>query len=83
MMIGIPRERQDGENRVAIIPSGVSTLLEAGYEVVVESGAGSAAHSPMTTIATPGPSSPTMPTLCIVRPQSSSRFGRPHQRKRD
>ncbi|WP_289009283.1 Re/Si-specific NAD(P)(+) transhydrogenase subunit alpha [uncultured Marinobacter sp.] len=44
MMIGIPRERQDGENRVAIIPSGVSTLLEAGYEVVVESGAGSAAH---------------------------------------
>ena len=34
MMIGIPRERQDGENRVAIIPSGVSTLLEAGYEVV-------------------------------------------------
>ncbi|WP_336367541.1 Re/Si-specific NAD(P)(+) transhydrogenase subunit alpha [Marinobacter sp. C2H3] len=44
MMIGIPRERTTGENRVAIIPSGVTELLEAGYEVVVESGAGLAAH---------------------------------------
>ncbi|MET4025706.1 NAD(P) transhydrogenase subunit alpha [Marinobacter sp. MBR-99] len=44
MMIGIPRERTPNENRVAIIPTGVSTLLEAGYEVIVESGAGLAAH---------------------------------------
>ncbi|MGP9831829.1 Re/Si-specific NAD(P)(+) transhydrogenase subunit alpha [Marinobacter sp. NSM] len=44
MMIGIPRERVPNENRVAIIPTGVSTLLEAGYEVIVESGAGLAAH---------------------------------------
>ncbi|MFC4260943.1 Re/Si-specific NAD(P)(+) transhydrogenase subunit alpha [Marinobacter lacisalsi] len=44
MMIGIPRERKSGENRVAIIPSGITPLLEAGYEVVVESGAGLPAH---------------------------------------
>lgn len=44
MMIGIPRERKSGENRVAIIPSGVSPLVEAGYEVIVESGAGKPAH---------------------------------------
>ncbi|MFE8071153.1 Re/Si-specific NAD(P)(+) transhydrogenase subunit alpha [Marinobacteraceae bacterium S3BR75-40.1] len=44
MLIGIPREVKTGENRVAIIPSGVPELLEAGYEVIVESGAGSAAH---------------------------------------
>ncbi|QSP95807.1 Re/Si-specific NAD(P)(+) transhydrogenase subunit alpha [Marinobacter salinisoli] len=44
MLIGIPRERLTGENRVAIIPSGVPELLEAGYEVIVESNAGAQAH---------------------------------------
>ncbi|TNE72344.1 MAG: Re/Si-specific NAD(P)(+) transhydrogenase subunit alpha [Gammaproteobacteria bacterium] len=44
MMIGIPREKAPGENRVAIIPSGVTQLIESGFEVVVESGAGLAAH---------------------------------------
>ncbi|WP_297798325.1 Re/Si-specific NAD(P)(+) transhydrogenase subunit alpha [uncultured Marinobacter sp.] len=44
MMIGIPREKLAGENRVAIIPSGVTQLIESGYEVVVESDAGLAAH---------------------------------------
>ncbi|HEY9118636.1 MAG TPA: Re/Si-specific NAD(P)(+) transhydrogenase subunit alpha [Marinobacter sp.] len=44
MMIGIPREKLAGENRVAIIPSGVTQLIESGYEVVVESHAGLAAH---------------------------------------
>ncbi|MHA7927389.1 MAG: Re/Si-specific NAD(P)(+) transhydrogenase subunit alpha [Marinobacter sp.] len=44
MLIGIPKETQTGENRVAIIPAGVPELLEAGYEVIVEQGAGLAAH---------------------------------------
>lgn len=44
LMIGIPREKLAGENRVAIIPPGITQLLESGYEVVVESGAGLAAH---------------------------------------
>ncbi|PAV27121.1 NAD(P)(+) transhydrogenase (Re/Si-specific) subunit alpha [Tamilnaduibacter salinus] len=44
MLIGIPRETTPGENRVAIIPSGIPELLEAGFEVIIESGAGTAAH---------------------------------------
>lgn len=44
MLIGIPKERYPGEARVAIIPSGLPALIEAGYEVVVEAGAGDGAH---------------------------------------
>ena len=44
MLIGIPKETLKGEHRVAIIPSGVPELLEAGYEVIVEQHAGLAAH---------------------------------------
>lgn len=44
MLIGIPKERSVGENRVAIIPTGVPELLESGYEVIVEKGAGEGAH---------------------------------------
>lgn len=44
MLIGIPKESQAQENRVAIIPAGVPELLEAGYEVIVEQGAGDGAH---------------------------------------
>ncbi len=40
MRVGVPRERKDGEYRVGITPAGVMQLVEAGCEVVVESGAG-------------------------------------------
>lgn len=40
MRIGIPKELKINENRVAITPSGVTTLTRAGHEVFVESGAG-------------------------------------------
>jgi NAD(P) transhydrogenase subunit alpha len=40
MRIGIPRERQPGETRVAATPNTVEQLIKLGYEVVVESGAG-------------------------------------------
>ena len=43
MIIGIPRESQPGETRVAATPQTVGQLLKLGYEVVVESGAGAAA----------------------------------------
>ncbi len=43
MRIGIPSETAESERRVAVTPSGVRTLVEAGHEVVVESGAGAAA----------------------------------------
>ncbi|NUK30643.1 alanine dehydrogenase [Parageobacillus sp. VR-IP] len=40
MKIGIPKEIKNNENRVAITPAGVMTLVKAGHEVYVEKGAG-------------------------------------------
>ena len=37
------RESAPGENRVALVPAGVETLVQHGFDVVVEHGAGSAA----------------------------------------
>jgi H+-translocating NAD(P) transhydrogenase subunit alpha len=39
----VPRETAQGERRVALVPEMVAKLVEAGHEVVVERGAGSAA----------------------------------------
>ncbi|MCG8671195.1 MAG: Re/Si-specific NAD(P)(+) transhydrogenase subunit alpha [Pseudomonadales bacterium] len=44
MLVGIPKEIYPGENRVAVIPAGIPTLVDAGFDVVVQSGAGDAAH---------------------------------------
>src|SRR5665811_259441 len=46
MEIGIPKESQAGEKRVAATPKTVSQLRGLGYEVVVQSGAGEAASYP-------------------------------------
>lgn len=40
MKIGIPKEILNNENRVALTPNGVHTLISAGHEVFVQSGAG-------------------------------------------
>jgi NAD(P) transhydrogenase subunit alpha len=40
MRIGIPKEAQAGEARVAATPNTVEQLVKLGYEVVVEAGAG-------------------------------------------
>ncbi|MBM3810628.1 MAG: alanine dehydrogenase [Acidimicrobiia bacterium] len=40
MIIGVPKETKDHETRVGLVPSGVHQLVEAGHEVVVETGAG-------------------------------------------
>jgi NAD(P) transhydrogenase subunit alpha len=40
MRIGIPKEAQAGETRVAATPHTVEQLVKLGYEVVVEAGAG-------------------------------------------
>ncbi len=40
MRIGIPKEAQAGETRVAATPNTVEQLVKLGYEVVVEAGAG-------------------------------------------
>jgi NAD(P) transhydrogenase subunit alpha len=38
--IGVPKERVEGEQRVALVPETVSRLAGEGFEVLVESGAG-------------------------------------------
>ena len=43
MRIGVPRELEPGERRVALVPDAVSRLAAAGFQVVVERGAGAAA----------------------------------------
>ncbi|MGQ9634615.1 MAG: alanine dehydrogenase [Bryobacteraceae bacterium] len=40
MTIGVPKEIKDHETRVAIVPSGVAALREAGHQVLVQAGAG-------------------------------------------
>lgn len=40
MVVGIPREIKNEENRVAIVPGGVETLVARGHRVIVEKGAG-------------------------------------------
>lgn len=40
MIIGVPKEIKNNENRVAMTPAGVVNLLGAGHKVIVESGAG-------------------------------------------
>jgi proton-translocating NAD(P)+ transhydrogenase subunit alpha len=40
MKIGVPKENKPGENRIAITPDAVKSFIKAGFEVVVETGAG-------------------------------------------
>lgn len=44
MLIGVPKEIHPGENRVALIPAGIKLLQKAGFEVIVQAGAGDSAH---------------------------------------
>jgi len=46
MRIGVPRETAPGERRVALVPEVVGKLVPAGFEVVVQRGAGEAASFP-------------------------------------
>ncbi|MFD2618050.1 alanine dehydrogenase [Terrilactibacillus laevilacticus] len=40
MLVGIPKEIKNNENRVAITPAGVANLVHAGHQVFVEKSAG-------------------------------------------
>ncbi len=44
MRVGIPRESQPGETRVSVTPGMLPPLLADGHEILVQSGAGLAAH---------------------------------------
>lgn len=46
MIIGVPKESFPGERRVALVPAVMPTLTRAGFEVIVETGAGVGAGYP-------------------------------------
>ena len=46
MIIGVPKESYPGERRVALVPIVIPILTKAGFEVVVEAGAGAGAGYP-------------------------------------
>ena len=46
MIVGVPRESYPGERRVALVPSVVANLKEAGLDMVVEQNAGLEAGYP-------------------------------------
>ena len=43
MIVGLPREIKEQENRVGLLPSGVYQLVKRGHQVLVERGAGAGA----------------------------------------
>jgi NAD(P) transhydrogenase subunit alpha len=43
MRIAVPRETASGERRVALVPESCRKLIQAGYDIAIESGAGAAA----------------------------------------
>lgn len=46
MRVGVLRETAPGETRVALVPEAVGRLVQSGWDVHVEPGAGAAAHYP-------------------------------------
>jgi alanine dehydrogenase len=40
LVIGVPKEIKPEENRIAIVPGGVETLIHRGHRVIIEKGAG-------------------------------------------
>jgi H+-translocating NAD(P) transhydrogenase subunit alpha len=46
VIVGVPRESYPGERRVGLVPMVVPTLVKAGFEVVIEAGAGLGAGYP-------------------------------------
>ena len=44
LKIGLPKETSFQERRISLIPAAVKTLVENGHELVLERGAGEAAH---------------------------------------
>src|SRR5437879_3809641 len=46
MRIAVPKETAAGERRVALVPESCKKLVQAGYEIAIESGAGDAAGFP-------------------------------------
>jgi NAD(P) transhydrogenase subunit alpha len=48
MIVGVPKETFPGERRVALVPVAIPNLIKAGFQILVESGAGASAGYPDT-----------------------------------
>jgi alanine dehydrogenase len=46
MLIGVPKEIKDRENRIGVVPGGVAQLVAAGHKVIIQKGAGLGAGIP-------------------------------------
>jgi NAD(P) transhydrogenase subunit alpha len=46
MKLGVARETAPGERRVALVPEALGRLVQAGYEILVEAGAGAGSQIP-------------------------------------
>lgn len=46
MLIGVPKEIKNRENRVGVVPGGVAQLVAAGHKVIIQKGAGLGAGIP-------------------------------------
>lgn len=55
MIIGIPKEIKNNENRVALTPAGAKELVKRGHTVYVQHTAGKTVVSPMTPMWRQGP----------------------------
>jgi len=65
MRIGVPRETSPGERRVALVPESCKKLIQAGYTVSVETGAGEQAGFPDTAYREVGAELETDPTRLL------------------
>ena len=84
MRIAVPKETAPGERRVALVPESCKKLMQAGYEIAVEAGAGDAAGYPDAAYREVGRrrrdrSAP----RCSAAPTSCSRSGRRRDGGRD
>src|SRR5262249_4611148 len=46
VLVGVPKESYPGERRVALVPLVIPTLINAGHEILIETGAGVEAGYP-------------------------------------
>ena len=66
MIIGVPQEVMDHENRVAITPDVVALLVDQGHRVLVQAGAGVGSGYPDADYERAG---------AVVRPDAASTWG--------
>ncbi len=46
LVVGVPREIKDNENRVSVVPDGAAELVHHGHRVLVQAGAGAGSRFP-------------------------------------